>query len=98
MKPLRVFIVDDDRDFAEGLALLMQVEGHEVTLAFSGEQALKLFQREEFDITFMDVRLPGMSGVESFFELRKLKPESKVMMMTAYNIEQLLRQTIDGGR
>ena len=97
MKRLRVFIVDDDRDFAEGLALLLQLENYEVTLAFSGEEALETFKRQDFDITFMDVRLPGMNGVESFFEIRKLKPDAKVMMMTAYSVEQLLREAIDGG-
>ncbi len=97
MKPTRVFIVDDDRDFAEGLAMLLQVEGYETVLAFSGEEALEIFRREDFDITFMDVQLPGMNGVESFFEIRKIKPDAKVMMMTAYSVEQLLHQAVDGG-
>ncbi len=97
MKKLRVFIVEDDRDFAEGLALLLQVEGYEVTIAFSGEEALQVFKQQDFDITFMDVRLPGMNGIESFFELRRLKPGARVIMMTAYSVEQLLNETINGG-
>lgn len=97
MKQPRVFIVEDDRDFAEGLALLLNVEGYEVTIAFSGEEAVEIFKHQDFDITFMDVRLPGMNGVESFFEIRKLKPGARVMMMTAYSVEQLLREAINGG-
>lgn len=97
MKPLRVLIVDDDRDFAAGLALLLRVEGYEVVLAASGEEALEIFKGEDFDITFMDVRLPGMSGMESFFEIRRLKPDARVMMMTAFSVEQLLRDAVDGG-
>lgn len=97
MKPLRVFIVDDDKDFAQGLAMLLQIEGYDVTLAYSGEEAVEVFKHQDFDLTFMDVKLPNMSGVESFFEIRKLKPDAKIMMMTAFSVEQLLTEAIDGG-
>ncbi len=97
MKPLRVFIVDDDRDFAESLALLIEGRGYEVELAFSGEEAIENFRRRDFDITFMDVKLPGMNGVESFLEIRKFKPLARVVMMTGYSVEQLLEQAIEQG-
>ena len=97
MRPLRIFIVDDDRDFARGLAVLLEIEGHHVELAFDGETAVRKFRKMNFDVTFMDVRLPGMNGVESFFELRKIKPHAKVVMMTAYSVEDLLTQAIDAG-
>jgi len=97
MKSLNIFIVDDNKDLAEGMAMLLQIEGHRVTLAYSGEQALKIFKQQDFDITFMDVKMPGMNGVESFFEIRKIKPDAKVMMMTAYSVKELLQQAIDGG-
>ncbi len=97
MKTQHVFIVDDDKDFAQGLAMLLQVEGYEVSLAYSGEEALETFKQNDFDITFMDIKLPGMNGVESFVEIRKFKPYAKVVMMTAFSVEQLLHQAIDGG-
>jgi CheY-like chemotaxis protein len=97
MKPLKIFIVDDDPDFAEGVAITLEIAGHEVTFAHSGEEAVRRFQKQDFDITFMDVRMPGMNGVDSFFEIRKNKPEAKVIMMTAYSVEELLNRAIDGG-
>ena len=97
MQPLRVFIVDDDRDFAESLSGLMEVEGYDVALAHSGEDAVEMSRTHEFDITFMDVRLPAMNGVESFMEIRKFKPDAKVVLMTAYSVEQLLLQGRDAG-
>ncbi len=63
MATVRVLIVDDDQDFAEGLADILVAHEYEVELAFSGEEALVKFQVAEFDITFMDVRLPGKNGV-----------------------------------
>jgi two-component system response regulator HydG len=93
----RVFIVDDDRDFAESLALLIEGRDCEVELAFSGEEAIEKFRQRDFDITFMDVRLPGKDGVESFLEIRKLRPAARVVMMTGYSVEQLLEQAVERG-
>jgi CheY-like chemotaxis protein len=97
MHPLRVFIVDDDQDFAESLALLIEGRGYQVELAFSGEEAIAKFREQDFDITFMDVRLPGKSGTESFSEIRKFKPSARVVMMTGYSVEQLLEQAVEHG-
>ena len=97
MKPLRVLIVDDDVDVAESLAEVIEAKGHHVTVAHSGEEAITRFRDNDFDIAFMDVKLPGMNGVESFFEIRRLKPEAKVMMMTGFSVEQLLRQAVENG-
>ena len=89
-KPLRIFVVDDHRDVAEGLADVLRMHGHEVEVAFNGEQAIRTFREKDFDIAFMDVMMPGMNGVESFLEIRKIKPAAKVFMMTGYSVEQLL--------
>lgn len=95
MRPLRILVVDDDADFANALAEFLRLEGHELELAFDGESAMVKFAERDFDITFMDVRLPGKNGVESFFEIRRLKPTARVLMMTAYRVEELLKQAID---
>ncbi len=98
MKPLRIFVVDDDHDYAESLAEILEARGHQVELAFSGEEAVQKFAEQEFDVTFMDVTMPGMNGVETFFEIRKLKPDAQVIMMTAFfNVEHLLQQAVDKG-
>ena len=97
MRPLRIFVVDDDRDFGESLAEVFEERGHEVEMAYSGEEAVQRFETEDFDITFMDVRMPGMNGVDSFFALRKMKPDAKVMMMTAHSVEQPLQQAVENG-
>ena len=96
-QPLRIFVVDDHRDVAEGLADVLRMHGHEVTVAFNGEQAIRIFRDQDFDIAFMDVMMPGMNGVESFLEIRKIKPAAKVIMMTGYSVEQLLDQAVDNG-
>jgi len=96
-KCLRILVVDDDEDNANSLGELFELEGHSVTVAHSGEAAIEHYVNSSFDIAFMDVMMPGLNGVESFMEIRKLRPEAKVFMMTGYSVEQLLQQAMDHG-
>jgi two-component system, NtrC family, response regulator HydG len=93
----RVFVIDDDRDHAESIADVLMMHGYEVELAFSGEAALERYREADFDIAFMDVKLPGMNGVETFFEFKKIRPNARVMMMTGFSLEQLIAQAVDNG-
>lgn len=96
-KGLRIFVVDDDRDFAESLADIFELHGHTCELAFNGEEAVEKCKEKDFDIAFMDVKLPGKNGVESFLEIRKTRPHAKIVMMTGYSMEKLLDQALDNG-
>lgn len=97
MEPIRVFIVDDDKDFAESLGIALEDSGCKVELAHNGEEAIKIFRENIFDLILMDVKLPGLNGVESFLEIRKFRPEARVIMMTGYSVEQLLDQAVANG-
>src|SRR5579863_7139952 len=93
----RVLVIDDDRDHAESIADILSMRGHVVDAAFSGEQGVDMFKQHGFDIVVMDVKLPGMSGVEAFFEFKKIRPGARVMMMTGFSLEQLITQAIENG-
>jgi len=97
MRTLKILIVDDDPEFAEGLALTLEIAGHEVELASTGEAALKTLKRRDFDVTLLDYRMPGMDGVDSYMQIRKFKPDAKVIMMTAHEVPERLDQAIEGG-
>lgn len=97
MSHLRIFVVDDDQDFAASLADVLELDGHQVEIAHSGEEAVKAFRKNDYDLTFMDVKLPGRNGVESFLEIRRHKPNARVYMMTGFSVEQLLEEAIAGG-
>jgi CheY-like chemotaxis protein len=97
MKKPRVFVVDDDKDFTESLSMAIEGRGFDVEVAFSGEEAVDKFREMDFDIAFMDVKLPGMNGVESFLEIKKFKPDARVVMMTGFSVEQLLEQAVENG-
>ena len=93
----RVLIVDDDVDHAESLADVIEMRGHSVEMANSGEDGIAMFRARPFDFVLMDVKLPGINGVDTFLEFKKIRPDCKVMMMTGYSVEQLVAQAIAGG-
>jgi two-component system, NtrC family, response regulator HydG len=93
----RVLIVDDDIDHAESLADVIELRGHMTQLASSGEEAIDCFRNADFDFVLLDVKLPGINGVDTFLELKKIRPTAQVMMMTGYSVEQLVAQAINGG-
>lgn len=97
MRTVNVFIVDDDKDFAESLSIALEGHGCMVEIVHSGEEAIRIFQEKDFDIVFMDVKLPGKNGVESFLEIKKIKPHVMVVMMTGYSVAQLLDQALENG-
>ena len=84
MKRLRVLIVDDDRDFAEGLGLLLETRNCEVTRAFSGAEALQIIEEAQFDLTFLDVRMPGMNGIETLTAMLQRRPGARIVMMSGF--------------
>jgi two-component system, NtrC family, response regulator HydG len=97
VKSYRILIVDDDHDNANSLSELFEFEGHRVTVVHSGDQAVVSYLNNDFDVAFMDVMMPGKNGVESFLEIKRLKPAARVIMMTGYSVEQLLGQAMDNG-
>ena len=93
----RVLIVDDDRDHAESLADVLDMRGHSVEVCYTGEDAVVRFRGEDFDFVLLDIKLPGIDGLETFLPMKKIRPSARVMMMTGYSLEQVVAQAIEGG-
>ena len=85
------------KEDADSLAELFELEGHDVATAYNGQDAVDIYKEQDFDVAFMDVMMPGKNGVESFLEIRRIKPDATVYMMTGYSVEQLLQQATDNG-
>lgn len=89
MRPLRVLLVDDDLDLADGIADVLELEGHRVTLAPDGEQALTMLPSDRFDVAFIDVKLPRINGFQILVGLREHHPDITAVMMSGFRIDQL---------
>lgn len=79
-----ILVVDDELSMREFLKILLQKQGHQVTLAADGENALKLGQNTLFDLLISDIRMPGISGLELMPRFRALHPDIIMIMVTAF--------------
>jgi len=80
----QILIVDDDSRLRQSFAKLLRGEGHEVATASTGEEGVAMVEQGGLDLAIVDVRLPGMSGLEAFRAMRGLDPELPVIVMTAF--------------
>ncbi|MDZ7261385.1 MAG: sigma-54 dependent transcriptional regulator [candidate division KSB1 bacterium] len=81
----RILIVEDDRNTLSGLMEILKEEGYEVVGAESGQKALRLLEREPFDILLTDLRMPDLNGMELYTRSLPLAPDMKTIVMTAYS-------------
>jgi len=79
-----VLLVDDDRDFADSLAALLELEGYAVEVAYGFDQTLEAAARRRPAVALVDIRLGQHNGVELVRELRRRHPDLIAVMMTAY--------------
>ena len=79
-----VLIIDDEEIMREILQVLLEREGCQVSLAASGEEGLALARSQPFDVAIVDVMMPGIGGIETLDELRKLDGDLPVILITAF--------------
>jgi DNA-binding NtrC family response regulator len=96
MKRIDVMIVDDDQDLAESLADLLTANGYQVEVASNGKEAVERYRENDYGITFMDVRMPVMNGGDSFFEIRKMRPTARIVLMTGFK-EPIVNKALENG-
>lgn len=96
-KKLNILIADDEEGLRFSLASILEIEGYSVQTAGDGLEALELVKNNAFDIAFFDIRMPGMNGVEAFKQIKKISPETIVVMMTAYAMNDLIKEAIKEG-
>lgn len=94
---MKILVIDDNRDFAETLADILKINGHDAEVSFSGEAAAALFDRKKYDLAFIDVKLPGKNGVDFFLEIKKNIPYCRFVLMTGYSVQELLNFAIKNG-
>ncbi|MCC8405508.1 PAS domain S-box protein [Paraburkholderia sp. MMS20-SJTN17] len=79
IQPMRILLVDDNRDSADSLAMLLELKGHEVRIAYDGEQALQIAPRFTPHLAFIDLAMPKMDGYATLAAMRALPEMSRTM-------------------
>ncbi|WP_026264159.1 response regulator [Paenibacillus terrigena] len=97
MEKKKVLIVDDQNGIR---VLLMEVfgsEGYQTFQAANGKLALEIVSKEEPDMVLLDMKIPGMDGLEILKHIKQIKPFLKVIMMTAYGELDMVKEATDLG-
>lgn len=84
MEGFRVLVVDDELDFLETIVKRLQRRKIDVAGVESGKAALDLLEHQHFDVVILDVRMPGMDGLETLKEMKKKRPLMEVIMLTGH--------------
>ena len=85
MELFSVLVVDDEEDFVETMVNRLKKRTIDAAGAPSGEDALKLLGKREFDVVILDIKMPGgMDGIETLKEIKKIQPLTEVILLTGH--------------
>lgn len=93
----KILVVDDDPGMLFTLVEILEDAGYEATGAKDGYIAVELASQEAFNLVFMDIKLPGIDGVEANRQIKSVSPGTPVIMMTGYSVEDLISQALEEG-
>jgi len=82
LEVLNILVVDDEEDICKMFTKWLSLEGHRVTSALTGKKAINLVNKDYFNVVFLDIVMPGIPGVEVLEIIKKISPETKVVMIT----------------
>ncbi|MFY8034601.1 MAG: response regulator, partial [Flexibacteraceae bacterium] len=94
MQQYTILWADDEIDLLKPHILFLQNKGFKVTGVNSGADALDLIESTPFDIVFLDENMPGLSGLETLAQLKTIKPNLPVVMITKSEEEHIMEDAI----
>ncbi|NTV43086.1 MAG: sigma-54-dependent Fis family transcriptional regulator [Syntrophobacteraceae bacterium] len=95
--PERILVVDDDPGMQAALQEVLKKRGYEGDSAFSAEEALQKVARGSYDLILLDVRLPGISGIEAIPQIMSHGDQGDIIMMTAHGSQEMALEAIGKG-
>ncbi len=94
----KVLVVDDEKPVRDLFSDLLKKERCAVQCVASGEEALDIINKEDFDIVLLDIKLPGISGLEALKKIRDIKPNLITIMITGFGYnEELIAKSKEHG-
>lgn len=93
----KVLIVDDQYGIRILLKEVLQKEGYETFLAANGMQAVEIVSEQKPDLVLLDMKIPGMDGIELLRKMKEVDPEIRVLIMTAYGELDMLKEATNLG-
>ncbi|MEJ2723927.1 MAG: response regulator [Deltaproteobacteria bacterium] len=86
--PDRILLVDDEKDFVDLLALKLKEVGKEVQVAYDGRECLDALEKDNIDVVILDIKMPGMDGIDVLKEIKRRFAIVEVIMLTGHGTIQ----------
>ena len=93
----RILVVDDQTSIRRTMTGIIEDLGCRVVDVEDGYQAIECVKNINFDLVFLDIKMPGINGIQTFREIKKLRPDSLVVMMTGFKVQELIEDAFDEG-
>lgn len=84
----KIMLVDDEKDFVEMLSLRLKENGENIISVYNGRECLDTLEKTPVDVVILDVKMPGMDGIETLKEIKKRHPLVEVIMLTGHGTIQ----------
>ena len=97
LKSVVILVVDDHASDREILSQILMEKGYNVAGAADGNEAVQMVKDCHYNVILMDIKLPGRDGVSVFEEIHSINPEAKVIFMTGFALDDMVRQALEGG-
>ena len=94
---MKILVVDDQPGVRLTLAAILKRRGYEVAVAEDGYGAIEEIKKNGIDVAILDIKMPGMDGVETFVKIKQINPNILVFMMTAFAVEDQIKRAIEEG-
>lgn len=87
-KDIKVLLVDDEKDFVDTLAQRLKMRDLDISTVYDGEQALSFIKKIEPDVMVLDLKMPGLHGIEVLREVKKDYPHMQVIILTGHGTDR----------
>lgn len=94
---MKILVVDDDRRIVKTTCDILKIKGHEATEAYSGEEGVEKVRASVPDCVLMDIKMPGINGVEALKQMKKIAPALPVVLVSAYATDDLMEEASRSG-
>ncbi len=94
-KVAKILIVDDEEGLRQSLAEILELEGLQVTQALNGYDAVEKVKEKQYDVALIDIKMPGINGIETLNRVISLQPEIKAIMMTGHPVGDIQEKFLD---
>ncbi|MDA3970925.1 MAG: response regulator [Desulfobulbaceae bacterium] len=94
---MKILVVDDDRRIVKTTCDILKIKGHEASAAYSGEEGVEMVRSDRPDCVLMDIKMPGINGVEAMKQMQEIAPSLPIVLVSAYATDEIMAEAKRAG-